>query len=243
LVTFSHFSHLSMNPAGINDFYDFYTSNLFQTHATWRLFSAQNLLYRCICAGSHGFVWSGKQHSLLPLLSIMTQKQQIIVPANKRFALFVLLGSILFITIGLILIRSAPESNYSPILLKTIGFIGTAFFSFTGLFCFRKLLDNKPALIINEIGIWNNTSIISSHTIKWSELRGVGLTKIGNEKILFLYLNDNKSFLMKFNLMERLLMRLNLSFSNSPIGIASRSLKYNSEKLNRQLQYRISNWT
>ncbi len=172
----------------------------------------------------------------------MEQKQQIIIPTKRRFILFALLGSILFVIIGIYMINSEPNRKYSLTFLKTWGLIGTSFFGLTGLYCLKKLFDNKPGLIIDENGLWNNSSIISNHTIKWNELSGVGLRKIRNEKILFLYFTDDKSFIMKFNLIERFFMRISLSLHNSPIGISTRSLKYDIDKLNREIKYRIKNW-
>ena len=172
----------------------------------------------------------------------MEQKPQIIIPTSRRFILLGFFGSVLFVVIGIFMMNSEPSRKYSSTYLQTWGLIGTSFFGLTGLYCLKKLFDNKPGLIIDENGLWNNSSIISNHTIKWNELSGVGLTKIGKEKILFLYFKDDKSFMMKFTLIERFLMRLNLSLYNSPIGISTRSLKYDIDKLNRQIEYRIKNW-
>ena len=172
----------------------------------------------------------------------MEQKEQIIIPTSSRFILLGLLGSILFVVIGIVMFNSEPSRKYSSTFLQSWGLIGIAFFSLTSMYCLKKLFDNKPGLIIDENGIWNNSSIISNHTIQWSELKGASLTKIGKEKILFLYFKDDNGFILKFNFIERFLMRLNLSLYNSPIGISTRSLKYDVEKLNRQIQYRIKNW-
>ena len=172
----------------------------------------------------------------------MKQKDQIIISTSKKFILLGLLGSLLFVTIGILMFNSEPSRKYSSTFLQAWGIIGIAFFGLTAVYFFKKLLELKPGLIMDENGIWNNSSIISNHTIKWSELSGVGLTKIGKEKILFLYFKDDRSFIKKFNFLERFFMKLNLSLYNSPIGISTRSLKYDVEKLNRQIQYRIKNW-
>jgi hypothetical protein len=171
----------------------------------------------------------------------MEEKEQIIIPTSRKFIVLALLGSILFVVIGIFMVNSEPTRKYSSTFLQTWGVIGIAFFGLTTMYCLRKLLDTKPGLIVDENGIWNNSSIISNHTIQWSELKGTSLKKIGNEKILFLYFKDDKGFVLKFNFIERFLMRLNLSLYNSPIGISTRSLKYDVEKLNRQIQYRIKN--
>lgn len=169
-------------------------------------------------------------------------QDSIIIPTNKKVIVVVLLGSILFVVIGILMLNAEPSRKYPSAYLHTWGSIGIAFFSLAIIYCLVKLFDNKPGLIIDKNGIWNNTSIISNHTIHWYELSGVGLTKIGKEKILFLYFKDDNSFIRKFNFFVRLLMKLNVLLYESPIGISTRSLKYDIEKLHRQIQYRIKNW-
>ena len=167
--------------------------------------------------------------------------ESIIIPTSKKNIVVILLGSILFIGIGILMFNAEPSRKYPSAYLHTWGSIGIAFFGLAALYCVKKLLDNKPGLIIDKNGIWNNTSIISKHTIHWHELSGVGLTKIGKEKILFLYFKDDDGFIRKFNFFERFLMKLNVSIYESPIGISTRSVKYDIEKLHRQIQYRIKN--
>jgi hypothetical protein len=173
---------------------------------------------------------------------LMKMKEQIIIPTSKKFISLALLGSVLFTVGGMYMFNAEPSEKYSSIDLRFRGFSTMAFFGLAGLYCLIKLFDNKPGLIIDENGIWNNSSIISNHTIKWNELSGAGLTKFGREKIIFLYFKDNKSFIIKFNLIERFIMRLNLLLCDSPIGISTRSLKYDIKKLEQQIQYRIKNW-
>lgn len=169
-------------------------------------------------------------------------QDSIIIPTNKKVIIVVLLGSILFVVIGILMFNAEPSRKYPSAYLHTWGSIGIAFFGLVIIYCLVKLFDNKPGLIIDKNGIRNNTSIVSNHTITWNELSAVGLTKIGKEKILFLYFKDDNSFIRKFNFFERFLMKLNVSMHQSPIGISTRSLKYDIEKLHRQIQYRIKNW-
>lgn len=173
----------------------------------------------------------------------MKQKESIVIATRKKAITIGLIGSIIFIVIGLFMI-SKPDliERYSEAFVQISGFIGISFFGVTSIYFTRKIFDNRPGLILNESGLINNSSIISGHSLKWEELQGAGLIKIGNEKILFIYIKDSKSFIKKFNLFEQFLMRLNLSLYGSPIGISTRSLNYDIDKLTRQIQYRIENW-
>jgi hypothetical protein len=173
----------------------------------------------------------------------MKKNQHIIIPNNKNSILLMLLGSILFVIIGVVMINSEPTRKYSLVNIKTWGIIGVVFFSLGGLYFIKKLFDNKPGIILDKNGIWNNSSIISNHMIKWDELSRVSLKNIDKEKIIFLYFKDNKSFIKKFNLIEQFILKINLSLYNTPIGISARSLKYDIEKLNKEIKQRIKNLT
>lgn len=173
----------------------------------------------------------------------MRQKDSIIIKTNKKSIIIGLIGSLVFIIVGLFMITK-PDSigRYSESIIQTCGIIGNLFFGLTSIYLTKKIYDKKAGLIMDKSGLVINTSIISKHSIKWDELRGTDLTKIGKEKILFLYLNDSKGFIKKFNPIEQFLMRLNLSIYGSPNGISMRSINYDIDKLTRQIQYRIKNW-
>jgi hypothetical protein len=166
----------------------------------------------------------------------MIAKEPIIIPTKKSSILLGVLISAIFIGIGIVMLNTDATRRYSSTFLHTVGFFGTAFFGLGFLYFFKRLFENKPGLILDETGLWNNSSIISSHTIKWSELRGVRLRTIGKEKILLLNFKDKESFIKKFNLFERFLFRINMSMSNAPFAISTRTLKCDVEELRRKVK-------
>ena len=171
------------------------------------------------------------------------KKEKILIRTSKKVVIIGLLGSFAFVMIGITMITN-PDlvPRYSEFFTSFWGIIGAGFFGLTFLYLLKKMFDNKPGMMLDENGLYNNSSIISHHTVRWDELSGAGLTKIGKEKIIFIYFKDDKEFIKKFNLFEQILMRLNLAMNGSPIGISSRTLNYDIDRLNRQIQYRIKNW-
>ncbi len=169
----------------------------------------------------------------------MKEKEAIIIPTKKSAILLGVLISAIFIGIGIVMLNTEPSRRYSSTFLHTWGFFGTAFFGLGFLYFLKRLCENKPGLILDETGLWNNSSIISSHTIKWSELRGVRLRTIGKEKILLLNFKEKESFIKRFNLIERFLLRLNMSMSKSSFAISTRTRKCDVEGLRREIRRRV----
>ena len=150
-----------------------------------------------------------------------------------------LIAAVLFLIASVYMFNAEPSRKYSSIYLQTWGLLGGGFSTLSSIYIFIKLFDNKPGLIIDEDGLWNNSSIISTHKVKWNELSSIRLKTVRSEKILFLYFKDDESFIAKFNRIERFIMRLSISWFNSPIGISTRSLKYDIHKLDKELKKRI----
>lgn len=169
----------------------------------------------------------------------MIEKEPIIIPTKKSAIFLGVLISAIFVGIGIVMLNAEATRRYSSTFLHTWGFFGITFFGLGFLYFLKKLFDNKPGLILDETGLWNNSSIISSHTIKWSELRGVRLRTIGKEKILLLNFKDKESFIRKFNLFERFIFRINMSMSNAPFAISTRTLKCDVEELKREVRRRV----
>ena len=172
-------------------------------------------------------------------------KKPIIIKTKNKSIFLALIVSILFVSIGIYMIsnpNALKSIKYNPIFVEFFGYIGIIFFGIGIIYFVYKLFDKKPGLIIDENGIFNNSSIISKHTISWNELNAAGITKMEKQKIIFLYFKDDEDFILKFNFIEKLLMRINLKIYGSRIGISTLTLDYNADKLQRQIQYRIKNW-
>ncbi len=113
----------------------------------------------------------------------MKQKDSIIIETSKKAVTIGLIGSIVFVLIGILMI-SKPDliKRYSETYSQTWGVIGISFFSLTAIYLAKKIFDKSPGLILDENGLTNNSSLISKHFIKWNELKAASLTKMGKEK-------------------------------------------------------------
>ncbi|HYC86908.1 MAG TPA: STM3941 family protein, partial [Chryseosolibacter sp.] len=88
----------------------------------------------------------------------MMDQERIEIKVSKKKAVFALLGSVAFVVVCAWLIGTADDqTRYNPAVMRTVAYIGIAFFGIAGLYVFYKLFDSKPGLIIDSEGIFDNS--------------------------------------------------------------------------------------
>ena len=78
------------------------------------------------------------------------------VPISKLRIVLMLLGCLMFVTIGVFFVTS-PNRFVSPVARTSeaifiAGCLGIVFFGFVGFSMFKRILDTSPGLIISEAG-------------------------------------------------------------------------------------------
>ena len=132
----------------------------------------------------------------------MTQNQ-IEIPLSKSKIYMILLGAIIFVTIGIWILIKQPSSNHiifgNTIIMNIAGILSILFFGFIAFFVAKKISDKKPGLIINAEGIYDNSSGVSAGLILWSDMNGVSVKNVANQKFIMIELKNPQLILSKFN--------------------------------------------
>lgn len=170
-------------------------------------------------------------------------QQRIEIPISKGKTLLTLLGAVALVSASLFLILYADEFSGSflrnPVVVQAIGWIGVSFFGIAGIFIFRKLFDNKPGLIINEEGIFDNTSALSGKMIPWSNIRGIRTGQVASTKFIYIDLIDPDQFTHQFSGWKRKLIETNVRMVGTPVSISSTALNVRFDELCKLLESRI----
>ena len=125
----------------------------------------------------------------------------------------------------------------SPETVRIIGVVGIVFFCAAGIFGIKKLFDKKAGLIIDEKGITDNTSALSTGLIEWKDINGITLSQVNSIKFLRIGVKNPEKYISKAkNRIKAKLMKINMNMYGSPIFITSNSLKYNFEELETIMQ-------
>ncbi len=148
---------------------------------------------------------------------------EIALSKSKLFGLLLLSGG--FVAIGLWLIV-AQEMWF-------LGVLSLAFFGAAGIFLWLKLFDPKPGLILNEQGLIDNASGLSSgQMVYWTEIEDIWMTQVSSQQFITLGLKEPLAYIEKEpSSWKRKLMKMNHRLYGSPLHISANSLKIDFHRL------------
>jgi hypothetical protein len=166
--------------------------------------------------------------------------QRIEIQLSKTKLLLLLLGSLTFVALGLWLVIAPPTNHhyirYSPTTILIVGYASIIFFGLCALIAVRKLADNRPGLIIDALGLSDNSSGVSGGQIPWTDILNISVIEIQKQKIIMLEVNNPQDYIgRQTNGFKRKLMKINLNKFGSPLSISSNALKISFADLHKLL--------
>jgi hypothetical protein len=156
-------------------------------------------------------------------------KDQIEIPLSKKKLILMFIGSMGFVMAGLWLVIKPPTISNpffgNPPIILLSGLASVMFFGLCAVYIARKLLDNKPGLIIDKIGLTDNSSGISAGQILWSDIENISVLEMHRQKLILLQVINPKDYIDKqSNGFKRKMMQLNFNMYGTPLSINSNSL-------------------
>jgi len=161
----------------------------------------------------------------------------------KMMLLFI--GAVLFVILGLILIIYQPESiNHSnryswimkPIPRFFAGFVCVIFFGFAAITMLFRLFTKNPGLIINEKGIYDNSSALALGFIPWKDIREVKKITVNQNRFILIVVNNPIDYLNKTTQWLKLRgLKMNFRYYDTPICISANSLQIKFDELYKLL--------
>lgn len=109
--------------------------------------------------------------------------------------------------------------------------VAIPFFGACGLVALRKLLDRRPGLVIDDLGLIDRSSAIAVGRIAWADVVGVDVIRIGRQQMLRLMVSNPEAYLARAGSLKRLLLRGNARTFGSPLFISAVSLQIGIEAL------------
>ena len=167
----------------------------------------------------------------------MTSNQEKIeIPLSKLKLTLMLVGSIFFILIGVLF--SINPDNYvsaicrNPTIIFVAGIASILFSSICAIYIVRKLPDNKPGLIIDKIGLTDNSSGVSAGQILWSDIENISVIEIHRQKLIMLHVKNPHDYIDKQTSgFKRKMMQMNFNMYATSLSITSNSLQIKFDQL------------
>jgi hypothetical protein len=166
--------------------------------------------------------------------------QQIEIQLSKIKLVLAVVGSLIFVGLGFWFVISPPSPQhfhrYSPTTILVAGYASIIFFGFCAVILIRKLPDNRPGLIIEEEGITDNSSGISSGKVLWSDISKISIIEIRNQRLILLQVNNPYDYINRqTNKFEKKLMEINYNRYGTPLSLTSNGLKISFNELHKLL--------
>jgi hypothetical protein len=162
----------------------------------------------------------------------MTVIDEKIIRLSKTKIVLAIVGCCLFIVTGIWLLTIDPLTIKSsslfvnPIVFRGAGLMSIVVFGYFLILGATRLLDKKPGLILNNLGIINNSSGINRF-IPWSDIVGFYTLEIFGQQILFVRLVEPQKYIQIDGATQRSIAEMNYKLYGSPVAISSNALQIN----------------
>ena len=163
--------------------------------------------------------------------------EEIIIPKSNKKILLLILFSILFIIVGYWLFFEVADNptnysvrRYSPFTIKAVSILGFILGALGLVTSFINLLNNKPALMINQNGIYIYFAT-SVTLIEWKDITDITTESVKSTQFLLIHIKNPEAYIEKANKLSQVLLKNSLKMYGTPISISSVAMKYNFEEL------------
>lgn len=175
----------------------------------------------------------------------MTTNNQIEIPLSKKKIYLMLLGSLLFVGIGIWMIISrhqyADSFPTSNTVMLVVGIISILFFGYIAFFLIKKIPDNTPGLIINEEGIFDNSSSVAAGLVLWSDIQEIKTTAVISQQFIMIIVKNPEEYINKQEgSVKCKAMQMNYKSYGSPISISANALNTDFNELYKMVQNKFA---
>lgn len=162
-------------------------------------------------------------------LAQLTPDAFVIYPSRAKLLFFALVGGAFFAgCFGL--------WNDGRIKYQIVAVLGWVMCGLVVWFCIKRLVKPAPALILNQSGIFDNSSGVSGYFLHWEEIDSIFISSIRRQRFLAIRLKAPELFLSRQSAMKAAAMRMNIKLVGAPVNISANTLPLKLEELMAVIQ-------
>lgn len=170
------------------------------------------------------------------------ESSKIEIPLSKGKMIFLILGCLLFVFLGVAMFLNAEGMQTrrinNPLIIRIISIIGVLFFGFICISVVKKIIKNESGFIINHLGIWDNSSGVSVGMIKWSDVIGIRKAKASGTNFILIDVNNPDFYINNIKgSIKKQAMKANMRKYNTPISISTAGLKISFKNLEELIEH------
>ena len=164
--------------------------------------------------------------------------EDIVIYTKKRYLLAMAAGSLLLVSAcvyglvyGFNISGRDSLGRFFQAITPEIFYIGAPVFSLGLIYLGYRLLKPAPAVIINQEGIVDNTSVFGAGLIRWEEIESLVVYRVMDNAFLGIVPVDLEAVLARQPTMKRFLFRMNKGMAPAPLSISGGGLPMPVEEL------------
>ena len=162
--------------------------------------------------------------------------QKIEIPISKSKITLLLVAALIFVGLGLWFVIAPPRSGNAfwnnQTKVTIIGYASIIFFGICAVYSIYKLSDNKPGLIIDHLGILDNSSGMPAGPILWSDIEDISVIELYRQKLLMIKVKNPEDYINRqTGLLKRKSMLLNNKLYGAPVSLSANGLKISFDEL------------
>jgi len=148
------------------------------------------------------------------------------------------IGSLLFVLLYFYLYYNRETLN-PPLLTSWVFpiafYIGVPFFGFGFVYFSYRLLSPKPAVIISDEGIFDNSSMVSAGMLKWEEISYIFTYDFMGQHFLGIVPVESEAVIGRLPYFKRFFLSMNELWGTPPISISETILPVSVDELLEQI--------
>ena len=161
------------------------------------------------------------------------------VPIDKKKIALLLVAALVFVALGTWLIYNPDRFTNnglkfrvsSPVFVQIVGILGVLFFGAAGVYGVIKLLDKRMGLVMNSIGVTDNSNASSIGLIEWNDIQEIRTEQVTSTRFLLIDVHNPEKYIGRAKGLQKVFMKANLNQYVTPISIASSTLRCDFEEL------------
>ena len=171
-------------------------------------------------------------------------KNYLEIPLSKKKITLILIGSIVFVMLGIWFVIDSDKFSRGPLrnptIVSIVGVAAILIFGVLAFYALRKLPDNKPGLIMDESGLTDNSSAVSAGHILWTDINDLSVMTIQKQHFILLHVKNPQDYIgRQTGAFKRKMMQLNFKMYGSPLTISSNGLKITFDELHQLIAERV----
>jgi hypothetical protein len=164
--------------------------------------------------------------------------EDIVIYTKRRYLLAMAAGSLLLVSAcvypliyGFDISGRDSLGRFFELITPEIFYIGAPVFSLGFIYLGYRLLKPKPALIINQEGIVDNTSVFGAGLIRWEEIESMFIYRVMDNAFLGIVPVNLEAVLDRQPPVKRFLFKMNKGMAQAPFAISGGGLPMSVEEL------------